>query len=84
MDTRPTADALLRALFGRPRPARNDCGFAGRFEYEDTSRMFGWGPEEGEGPCDYPEYCPYLREHRECRFFTLAGLHGDIVCRRHE
>jgi hypothetical protein len=54
-------DSLMRALAGIPAPARNDCGYPGRFEYEDTSRMFGWGVE-GEGMCDYPAGCPWYRE----------------------
>jgi hypothetical protein len=49
---------FLHELAGVPSPARNDCGYIGRYEYEDTSRMFGWGPEEGEGVCDYPDLCP--------------------------
>jgi len=48
---------FLHELAGIPKPARNDCGYIGRYEYEDTSRMFGRGPEEGEGVCDYPECC---------------------------
>lgn len=75
-------DRFLRQLFGYPPPQRNDCGYARRFDYEDTSRMHGWGPEEGEGPCDYPEFCPHLRENGQCPFFLLVGLRRDIVARK--
>ncbi len=63
----------LRQLFGYSRPARNDCGYPDRYDFEDTSRMHGWGPEEGEGPCDYPNSrCTWLVEGR-CPFYTVAG-----------
>lgn len=54
-------DAFIRRLLGKPAPTRNDCGYPGRFEFEDTSRMFGWGVE-GEGMCDYPQSCPWYKE----------------------
>ena len=57
MSANPATD-MLRELFGTSAPSRNDCGFEGRYDLEDTSRMGGWGPAEGEGLCDYPEYCP--------------------------
>ncbi|MBX6770899.1 MAG: hypothetical protein IRY83_04185 [Chloroflexi bacterium] len=52
---------FLHRLAGIPLARRNDCGYEARYEYEDTSRMFGWGPEEGEGMCDYPDLCPLMR-----------------------
>jgi len=55
-DVKPSE--FLRHLAGIPAPQKNDCGYHLRYEHEDTSRMFGWGPEEGEGLCDYPEHCP--------------------------
>ena len=57
-------DQFLRLLFGLPPPQRNDCGYEHRFEHEDTSRMLGRGPAEGEGLCDYPSYCPLWRAGR--------------------
>ncbi len=54
-------DTFLRNLTGRPVPTRNDCGYPGRFEHEDTSRMHGWA-EEGTGMCDYPSGCAWFRE----------------------
>ena len=54
-------DSLLRIFESKELPARNDCGFPGRYDFEDTSRMHGWGVE-GEGKCDYPEYCPLHQE----------------------
>lgn len=72
-----SADRFLRHLFGYPQPTRNDCGSPVRFELEDTSRMHGWGPEEGEGPCDYPSArCPLLREGR-CPFYEWT-THGPV------
>ncbi len=65
----PCSD-FLHGLAGIPKPARNDCGYPGRYEYEDTSRMFGWGPEEGGGLCDYPQHCP---ARQAC---PLEGKHG--------
>jgi hypothetical protein len=56
-------DALLRRLTGAQEPSRNDCGYPGRWECEDTSRMFGWGVE-GAGTCDYPNLCAWHREGR--------------------
>ena len=35
----------------------NACGHPRRFETEDVSRIFGWGPAPGVGLCDYPGYC---------------------------
>ena len=49
---------FLHELMGIPMPLRNDCGYPARYECEDGSRMHGWGPEEGEGMCDYPNLCP--------------------------
>lgn len=70
------ADPRLRALwhlFGRPAPARNDCGSPVRYEHEDWSRSLGWGPEPGEGACDYPSpLCPLLVEGR-CPFWQQKG-----------
>jgi len=56
-------DSILRSITGTDKPTRNDCGYPGRYECEDTSRMFGWGVE-GEGPCDYPDACSWFREGR--------------------
>lgn len=53
-------DAFVRAKAGLGVPARNDCGYPSRFEYEDNARLFGWGTE-GEGLCDYPQACPAYR-----------------------
>lgn len=41
---------------------RNDCGYEGRFKFEDTARIFGWIAPEGEGMCDYPGWCPLYKE----------------------
>lgn len=57
-------DALLRALLNKEAPSRNDCGYPGRFEFEDSARLSGW-KEEGAGLCDYPERCPV---YEECPF----------------
>jgi len=57
MSASPWTD-ILRNLFSVPTPTRNDCGYEGRYDLEDTTRMCGQGPAEGEGPCDYPECCP--------------------------
>lgn len=39
--------------------------------------MHGWGPEEGEGPCDYPSArCPLLCEGR-CPFYEWT-THGPV------
>ena len=43
---------------------RNDCGYEGRFAYEDTSRALGYYPQ-GEGLCDYYHSCP-LYKRGEC------------------
>lgn len=59
-------DAFMRALARKQVPKRNDCGYPGRYEHEDTARMFGWGVE-GKGLCDYPKWCPWFREGR-CPF----------------
>jgi hypothetical protein len=65
----------LRQLFGYPAPARNDCGYPFRFDFEDAARMHGWGVE-GEGPCDYPsQRCSFLAEGR-CPFYTLPSEGG--------
>lgn len=62
---------------------RNDCGFRGRREYEDQARkLSGPGPAPGEGPCDYPERCPHLRQRGECAFFRMVGMHRDIVAEK--
>lgn len=67
-----SADDFLRHLFGYSRPRRNDCGCPRRPDFEDTSRMHGWGPEEGEGPCDYPSFrCEWLADGR-CPFFEVV------------
>ncbi|MEW6771858.1 MAG: hypothetical protein AB1330_10810 [Bacillota bacterium] len=54
-------DAFMRAVLGKPLPTRNDCGYPGRFEFEDNSRMGGWAPE-GAGLCDYPDGCPWFKQ----------------------
>jgi transcriptional regulator of met regulon len=54
-------DAFMRAALGKPLPTRNDCGYQGRFEFEDNSRMGGWATE-GEGMCDYPDSCPWFKQ----------------------
>lgn len=75
-----SADEFLRRLFGYSKPDRNDCGYPRRFDFEDTSRMFGWGPEEGEGPCDYPSLrCEWLADGR-CPFYEVVD--GTIQHRR--
>lgn len=77
-----TPSEALWNLLGRRVPARNDCGFPGRYDLEDTSRMFGWGPEEGEGPCDYPAFCPFLRERGACPFFVWDSPSGPSAWNR--
>ena len=64
-----TPSEALRTMFGYPQPTRNDCGYPGRYDHEDASRMHGWGVE-GEGPCDYPDGCPWLEDGR-CPFYTV-------------
>ncbi|MEW6572950.1 MAG: hypothetical protein AB1374_04895 [Bacillota bacterium] len=59
-ETNPT-DAFMRAVTGKPLPTRNDCGYPGRYEHEDNSRMSGWGVE-GKGMCDYPDNCPWFKQ----------------------
>lgn len=63
-------DEFLRNLFGYSKPGRNDCGYSGRYDLEDTSRMHGWGPAEGEGACDYPASCP---QRNGCNFYRKEG-----------
>lgn len=68
-------DSLLRRLTGRAEPTKNDCGYPGRYECEDTSRMLGWGVE-GEGPCDYPGHCFWYREGK-CPLIEREGRGKD-------
>lgn len=63
---------FLCELFGYPVPTTNDCGYAGRYEHEDVSRLHGYGPRPGEGPCDYPGFCPVLLKQGSCPFYTLV------------
>lgn len=55
-------DQFLRILEGKPKPTRNDCNYPERFEHEDNARMHGWGQQEGEGICDYPDGCSQYKD----------------------
>lgn len=55
-------DAFMRRLLGKSAPTRNDCGYHGRFEFEDNARLGGWIAPEGAGLCDYPHSCPWYME----------------------